>query len=469
MSGAANASSLLGPRRRLGRYLVHERIGRGGMGEVWLASAEGPHGFRKQVVLKIVRPDLAERRDLVDMLIREAAIAAKLNHPNLVQVFDLDEVDGTYFFAMEHVPGATLAHIVKSAQARGVAIEPWFVLAVIAACCDGLHYAHELADEHGRALGLVHRDISLGNIMVGSTGNVTILDFGIAVASAAGLQTESGTLKGKFQYMPPETVRGDSIDRRCDVYGLGVVMYVALAGRVPYPDLADYQLLRTIIARPPLPISAVRADLPGPIARVVEAAMAHDRRARFSDAAALGAAVRELLRERGAPSADEIARYAADLCVRDDTDPVDVGLEPVPEAISIDVDDLVDELVIDERSDDLAIPEARADDSPSARTTPMQAKATRPPPMGRPGPVILPMPQPEPPPPASITSPIARIPASLDVAALDPDRGDVFTTSVRRDAARAADGASIFDGWTRTVRRADTEDPAEPPRWPWSR
>jgi serine/threonine-protein kinase len=448
MSGVAKASSLLEPSRRLGRYLVHERIGRGGMGEVWLASAEGPHGFRKKVVLKVVRADLAERHDLVAMLIREAAIAAKLNHPNLVQVFDLDEVDGTYFFAMEHVAGATLAELVRAAQTRELTLEPWFVLAVIAACCDGLHYAHELADELGRPLGLVHRDISLGNIMVGATGNVTILDFGIAVASAAGLETESGMLKGKFQYMPPETVRGESIDRRCDVYGLGAVMYVALANRVPYPDLADYALLRTIVARPPVAISAVRPDLPTPVARLVERAMAHDRRDRIADAAELGAAVRDLLRERGTPTVEEIGRYVADLIAPDDTDAVDVGVElpPMPfgpsQEVSIDVDDLVDELILEEQEDDLAIPEARPDDAPSARTTPVRAKATWPPP------------------------PAARIPASLDLAR--GDRGDVFTSSVRRPPPET-EGGSIFDGWTRAVRRAETEDPAEPKRWPWSR
>jgi serine/threonine protein kinase len=452
----------LEPSRRLGRYLVHERIGRGGMGEVWLASAEGPHGFRKKVVLKIVRPDLAERRDLVDMLIREAAIAAKLNHPNLVQVFDLDEVDGTYFFAMEHVLGATLAEVMRAAQVRGVALEPWFVLAVVAACCDGLHYAHELADEHGRALGLVHRDISLGNIMVGATGNVTILDFGIAVASAAGLETESGMLKGKFQYMPPESVRGEPIDRRCDVYGLGAVMYVTLTGRVPYPDLADYALLRTIAARPPTAISAVRADLPGSVARLVEAAMAHDRRDRFPDAAALGAAARDLLRERGAPSNEDVARYVAHLCAPDDPDAVDVSIDAPAERheISIDVDDLVDQLLLEAHSDDLAIPEARPDDSPSARTTPVTARATEPPPTREGTPATR----------LSATALLhgppapARIPASLD-----PDRGDVFTGTTRPRAPHETEGNSIFDGWTRTVRRADTEDPAEPPRWPWSR
>ncbi len=447
MSGAATASPGIEPSRRFGRYLVHERIGRGGMGEVWLASAEGPHGFRKRVVLKIVRQDLAERRDLVDMLIREAAIAARLNHPNLVQVFDLDQVDGTYFFAMEHVAGYTMAEIVRRAQARSASLPPWFLLAVIASCCDGLQYAHEVADEHGQPLGLVHRDISLGNIMVGVTGNVTILDFGIAVSSAAGLETESGMLKGKFQYMPPETIRGDAIDRRCDIYGLGVVMYIALTQRVPYPDLADYELLRAIVSRRPTPVGQLRGLAP-PIARIVETAMAHDRDERYPDCAAFGAAVREQLRDRGVPSNDEIARFVADLFA-----PEEPGYDELSSEVSIDVIDLADD---PGSESDLAIPEAR-DDSPSQKTTPVTAV----PPSATPG-----EPAPGESAPSKRWGPIGLLPPIERV----PDDGEgVFATRAPRRAAPIDDGASIFDGWTRAqVRRADTEESKDPPpRWPW--
>src|SRR5262249_49179233 len=157
------------------RYTVVDCIGRGGMGEVWLATVEGPGGFRKQVVLKTVRPDLAEREDLVDSLIREAALAARLSHPNLVQVFDLDCVSDTYSFAMEYVPGRTLASVLREAAINGTTlasgsgripaaalagtVAPWFLASVVASACDGLHHAHELVDEVGRPLGLVHRDV----------------------------------------------------------------------------------------------------------------------------------------------------------------------------------------------------------------------------------------------------------------------------------------------------------------------
>jgi serine/threonine protein kinase len=500
MSGGTSVSVALEPSRRFGRYLVHERIGRGGMGEVWLASAEGPHGFRKKVVLKTVRPDLAERRDLVDMLIREAAIAARLNHPNIVQVFDLDCVDGTYFFAMEHVPGYTMADIVKRVHKRGGALPPWFLLGVISACCDGLQYAHELLDERGGPLGLVHRDISLGNIMVAATGNVTILDFGIAVSSAAELETESGMLKGKFQYMPPETIRGETIDRRCDIYGLGVVMYIATTGRVPYPDLAEYELLRAIVARPPPPISAICNGVPATVERIVEVAMAHDRADRYPDAVAMAAEVRDQLRGRGMPTADELARYVVELFGSDvplEATGAALQLLTVPsgppaearghghhgddgmEEFSISVDDLVDDsddLAIPEASD--AIPELRSDDAPSAKTTPVDAgrparprrpdraglaQATTPPPVRPPtstGTANVTSPDGKPWGPIGLLPPISRTP---------PRSADPFATGPRSRPPVADDGHSVFDGWTRSVRRPDTEDPEKPPKWPWSR
>jgi serine/threonine protein kinase len=477
MSGSSSVTASLEPARRFGRYLVQECIGRGGMGEVWLASAEGPHGFRKKVVLKTVRPDLAERRDLVDMLIREAAIAARLNHPNIVQVFDLDCVDGTYFFAMEHVPGYTMADIVKRVHKRGGSLPPWFLLGVISACCDALQYAHDLLDEHGRPLGLVHRDISLGNIMVAATGNVTILDFGIAVSSAAELETESGMLKGKFQYMPPETIRGETIDRRCDIYGLGVVMYIATTGRVPYPDLAEYELLRAIVARPPPPISAVRAGVPSAIERLVETAMAHERNDRYPDAAAFAVEVREQLRSRGVPTSDELSRYVAELFNTEgplDATGAAIQLITLPgapslgaagngyadegmEEFSIDVDDLVgeesDDLAIPEASD--AIPEVRADEAPSAKTTPMRLKGTEPPPLK-----TVASPAVEVWGPVGLLPPAPKAPPSRDA--------DCFATGPRR-APTPDTSASVFDGWTRSVRRPATEDPDKPPRWPWSR
>ncbi|MCE9578891.1 MAG: serine/threonine protein kinase [Deltaproteobacteria bacterium] len=353
MSGVPMPSTAIVAGGRFGRYLVHECIGRGGMGEVWLASAEGPGGFRKQLVLKTVRPDLAERTDLVEMLIREAALAARLSHPNIVQVFDLDRVDGTYFIAMEYVPGYTLTQALRRAHAQGGVLPPWMVASVAAACCDGLHYAHELTDS-GRPLGLVHRDISPGNIMIAATGNVTILDFGIAISTENDQDDDDGVLKGKFQYMPPETVRGGAVDRRSDVYALGVVLYVGLTGEPPYPGLSDSELLRAILAGPPPRPSARRPFVPRDLEQIALTAMAHDARLRYPTAAVLGAELRDWLRSAGfLATPEELARYMAALFA---SGPAPVATlargsqtSPLPEdldddggdLIMIDVDDVI--------------------------------------------------------------------------------------------------------------------------------
>jgi serine/threonine protein kinase len=355
-------SSGLAPSRRLGRYTVVDCIGRGGMGEVWLATVEGPGGFRKQVVLKTVRPDLAEREDLVDSLIREAALAARLSHPNLVQVFDLDCVSDTYFFAMEYVPGRTLAGVLREAAANGTnlaagsgripaaalagTVAPWFLASVVASACDGLHHAHELVDEVGRPLGLVHRDVSPGNIMVANTGNVVVLDFGIAVA-AAGAQTETGVLKGKFQYMSPERIRGTPCDRRCDVYALGVILYLGLTGHSPYTANGEYDLIQQIASGPPPMPSTRRPLLPVALERICMTAMAYDPAQRYPDAAALAADLRDWLRAQGEhPTPDDVSRYMMQLfgdvpASGPPRPPTDLSLaERSSDVIAIDVEDL---------------------------------------------------------------------------------------------------------------------------------
>lgn len=335
----------LGAFRRIGRYAVHERLAHGGMGEVWRASVEGPGGFRKQVVLKTVRADLAARSSLVDMLIREAALAARLSHPNIVTVFDLDCVDGVYFFAMEYVPGRTLAELLRQALARGNTLPPWFVASVVASCCDGLQYAHDLTDERGAPLGLVHRDISLNNVMVAATGNVTLLDFGIATATAAGVGTREGRdlLMGKFQYLPPEVVRGLPSDRRCDIYGLGVVALVASSGAMPYYARDDADLLQQIAAGPPRDLGRRCGRLPPELARAIQRAMDHDPDRRHPEAALLGAELRDFLHKSGSPppTADDLARYVIDLFTPE-TAPIELanGTDSGP-AISIVVDESV--------------------------------------------------------------------------------------------------------------------------------
>ncbi|MEZ4399328.1 MAG: protein kinase [Kofleriaceae bacterium] len=325
----------IAPGRKLGRYLLQERLGHGGMGEVWRATVEGPGGFAKPVVLKMVRADLAARPALIEMLIKEAALAARLSHPNLVPVFDLDHADGTYFYAMEHVVGHSLSTIMARAQHRQVRLPDWLVAAVAVACCEGLHYAHDMTDATGQPLGLVHRDVSLANVMVSKAGCVSLLDFGIATTAVAGVSPrKSRALIGKFQYLPPEVVRGDHSDRRADIYSLGVMMLVCLTGAMPYRAVDDEDLLRQILAGPPPDLDARLRGVAAPLAKVIRAAMTRDPIARPATMAAVASALRTYQRDAGHhPTAADLAHFVAWVFEDEDDDDAitDTVAEPLPE------------------------------------------------------------------------------------------------------------------------------------------
>jgi len=298
------------------------------MGEVWLATYDGPGGFHRQVVLKTVRPDLAERADLVDTLLREAALAARLSHPNLVQIFDLDCVDGTYFFAMEYVAGRTLTAVLQQAAAISATVAPWFLASVVASTCDGLHHAHELVDERGQPLHLVHGDVTPSNIMVATSGHVVLLDLGIG-AAGIGAEADPGVLDDRLQSMAPERIQGAACDVRCDVYALGVILYRGLTGCAPYTATDEYDLIQQIAAGPPPPPSDRRPLLPAALERICRTAMAHDPAQRHADAAALSADLRDWLRARGEqPTSGDLARYVARL-FREDASGVPLATDVV--------------------------------------------------------------------------------------------------------------------------------------------
>jgi len=465
MSGRAVISSGLAPNRRLGRYTVVDCIGRGGMGEVWLATVDGPGGFRKQVVLKTVRPDLAERGDLVDMLIREAALAARLSHPNLVQVFDLDCVTGTYFFAMEYVPGRPLTQVLRHAAlaagprlasgsgrmpavtALSGTVAPWFLSSVLASACDGLHHAHTLVGDDGKPLGLVHRDVSPGNIMVAATGNVVVLDFGIAIAGASST-TQTGVLKGKFQYMSPERIRGEPCDRRCDVYALGVILYLGLCGHPPFASNGEYDLLQQIVSGPPPPPSSHRAGIPVALERICLTAMAHDPARRYRDAAGLAVDLRDWLHAQGErPTPDDVARYVATVFgelppAGPPRPPTDLGVD--------DADAQVDSVEVEESAHG-RLP-TQVDDPP-----------------------------PPPPPPAPRPAPLGEGTRSASSShrsrpPLDDDAPFTSYSSRSSERAHPTTSADAFVGAPKESRRsADIFDEGPAPRndastrWPWSR
>lgn|GEM_PF-3098913 len=222
-----------------GRYKLLRRIAVGGMGELFLAERPGIAGFSKQLVVKRIRPSLAHDENFVEMFLNEGRVAALINHANVVQIYELGQVDGTYFLAMEYVAGKNLEDVLEKI---GGPLELGLAVRVILKICEALACAHEVHNAEGAALNLVHRDVSPPNVLLGYTGSVKLTDFGIAKV-AQGKQTAVGVLKGKFAYLSPEQARGQSVDRRSDIYSLGLLLFEATTGKRAIPGEMDAEVL----------------------------------------------------------------------------------------------------------------------------------------------------------------------------------------------------------------------------------
>ena len=292
--------SRLSPGTSFGRYVVESRLARGGMGEVWLATARGPGGFQKRVVIKTVLPDLMEKPAYVQMLVKEASLAARLDHPNIVHVFDLGCVGSLYYIAMEYLSGRSLAQMLRRSHDLGQRLPLRVLLTMIANSCDGLQYAHDYTDEDGQRLDLLHRDISPSNIMLTFAGRVALLDFGVATATRGQYKTRSGTIKGKFHYLAPERVRGEVADRRSDIYSLGVVLYQCLTLRWPFRAQNEYELLRQIANDAPPPVRHYAPWVTARLEHIIMRAMANEASARHQQVRDLASDLRDYLRSIGA-------------------------------------------------------------------------------------------------------------------------------------------------------------------------
>ena len=236
--------------RTLGRYRLIEPIATGGMAEVWRAEAPGAEGFVKEVALKLVRADQRSRSDFVRMFIREARLASRLTHANVVQVFDFDRVGDEYYIAMELVRGRTLREVVDRCRAEGIRFGLGRAVQVCAEVARGLSYAHRL-EEGGQPVGLVHRDVSPQNVLVSFEGEVKLADFGIARALGAD-ETVAGSLKGKLSYMAPEQARGERVDARADVFALGALLWELCTGRRLFARDNDAATLSALLSDEPV-------------------------------------------------------------------------------------------------------------------------------------------------------------------------------------------------------------------------
>lgn len=273
--------------RRLGRYELLQPLATGGMGEVHLACTRGPGGFERLVVVKCALPSHADR--VQGMLLAEARLAASLQHANIVQVYDVDTEGDRVFLAMEYLHGHDVRAVIERARERGVRVPLDQAIAIVIAVCAGLHYAHEKRASDGSLLAIVHRDVSPSNVFVTFDGSVKLIDFGIAKATTLPSETELGTLKGKPGYMSPEQCRCERVDRRSDVFCIGILLYELTTGERPFRGETEYLLHKQIIEHGARPPSCCVSDYPPALEPIVLRAMATQRRDRYPTALALQA------------------------------------------------------------------------------------------------------------------------------------------------------------------------------------
>lgn len=293
------------PGERFGRYLLLEFIGRGGMAEVYRAVSHGLNGFQRVFVIKRILREKSASREFVEMFINEARISAILNHPNIVQIYDFGQIDGSYFLAMEYLRGKDLLTLLRALKARNRAMPVQVAAYVAQQVAIGLHHAHSLT-QGGRPLGIVHRDVSPSNVMLQRAGGVKLLDFGIAKAAMeirTDVTTEVGLVKGKLSYVSPEQIRNGEIDGRSDVFALGVMLWECLTGKRLFYDKSDYQTMRNVLERPVAPPSLQRMDVPAPLDYIVIRALERDPSRRYSSAKMMADEIEAYLRDtRFAPS-----------------------------------------------------------------------------------------------------------------------------------------------------------------------
>jgi serine/threonine-protein kinase len=284
---------------RFGRYELVELLGRGGMAEVWRARIDGPTGFARTLVVKRIRPELAADRHFVEMFLREARLSARLTHPNIVQVFELGEVNGEYFLALEHLEGEDFGALLAACpDPPPLGLGPLVVRDV----CRALACAHEAVDDAGAPLQIIHRDVSPGNVMIGQRGEVKLVDFGIAKALAAagdGLTNTQHAIKGKYGYMSPEQMEGSGVDHRTDLYACGVLLYEALTGTKLFGGSTDFDAIRAMQRRRIEPPSSLVPEIPPALDAICLRALQRKASDRFATAAEMASALDEVVRTLG--------------------------------------------------------------------------------------------------------------------------------------------------------------------------
>ena len=281
---------------RFGSFTIHEALGAGGMAEVHLADWHPPGGPARRVALKRLFPHIAQHPELVAMFIDEARLARYLRHPNIAQVYEFGRISGTHYIAFEFVEGPTAQQLARQCEAHVGYIPIPVVLEIMCQLCDALHHAHNLCDEENLPLGIVHRDVSPQNLIVSNAGFVKLIDFGLAKAKQSSVQSDSGLIKGKLNYVAPEYLDG-TLDVRCDLWAVGVLLHELLSGRRLFdaPDnFAMVDRVRQMVIPPP---SRFRAEVTSALDDIVFTALQRDPSRRWQNAAGFRAALASHARE----------------------------------------------------------------------------------------------------------------------------------------------------------------------------
>ena len=309
-----------------GPYTLLERIAAGGMAEVFKAKRAGVEGFEKVVAVKRILHHLSDNKEFVEMFIDEAKVVAGLGHPNIVQIFDLGKLDETYFIAMEYVHGRDLRTILRRAKDRGLRVPLDLSAYVVSRVCAALDHAHKRKDDQGRPMRIVHRDVSPQNILISFEGDVKLTDFGIAKAATKATNTDKGALRGKLLYMSPEQASGQPMDRRSDVFSLGIVLYEMMTDRKPFLGTSEKGILLMVRECQIDPPSKWNGRVPERLERIVMRALAKEPDQRYEDAGEMHRDLERALVELKPTTSQELARLMEVLFEREER-----GVKDAPE------------------------------------------------------------------------------------------------------------------------------------------
>ncbi|MDI7269849.1 MAG: serine/threonine-protein kinase, partial [Myxococcota bacterium] len=315
--------------RKFGKYTLMRKLATGGMAELYLAIHRSISGFEKLIVIKQILPQFTADPEFVRMFMDEAKIAATLNHPNVIQIFDVGSIADRYFIAMEYIHGEDLRSIVKTMVGRGMREFPIeHALQIVSGICAALDYAHTKKGFEDESLEIVHRDVSPQNVLVTFTGDVKLVDFGIAkaalkrraeVVSAGGAgadpqQPEEGQLRGKFPYMSPEQCRGEPLDHRSDIFSLGTILFELTTGRRLFRGKSEVETIRKIVEQPYPQPTKVRPGYPAALEPIVLRALARDRDRRYASAREMQADIERFVRDERVPASSiSLANFMHDL------------------------------------------------------------------------------------------------------------------------------------------------------------